>query len=250
MKKVDLLRKRVEDMRQTEVKDDEGKTITIGKLARREKKSLRVESAAMALITTVLAMRQRWDETASPRVEAFKVKYPYVETLQDLKGLIDSMSEREFCKKVLDLNIKKTPFWRYVMLKNLIKAFAYYRTEKGFNDDWEAIQDWAKKVDVGNLEDDMIGRIQDVGPATLQNLRLICGIDTVKPDVHVKETLKDIGLGNEIEVVELLSELTGYSCVELDQIFWHWDKNRSKKDEITEEEFHKLPKMGLAQNNY
>lgn len=242
MNKVDLLRKRIEDMRQTKVKDDEGKTTTTGEIARKEKKALKVENAAMALVTTVLAMRQKWNETAGPRVKAFKVKYPHVKTLQDMKDLIDSMSEREFCKKVLNLNIKKTSFWRYVMLKNLIKAFTVYRTEKRFNGDWEAIQDWAKKVDIKNLEDDIIGRIQDVGPATLQNLRLICGIDTVKPDVHVKEALKEIELGNEIEVVELLSELTGYSSVELDQIFWYWDKNRSQKDEITKEEFEKLQK--------
>lgn len=242
MNKVDLLRKRIEDMRQTRVKDDEGKTTTIGEIARKEKKALKVENAAMALVTTVLAMRQKWNETAGPRVKAFKVKYPHVKTLQDMKDLIDSMSEREFCKKVLNLNIKKTSFWRYVMLKNLIKAFTVYRTEKGFNGDWEAIQDWAKKVDIKNLEDDIIGRIEGVGPATLQNLRLSCGIDTVKPDVHVKEALKEIELGNEIEVVELLSELTGYSSVELDQIFWYWDKSRSQKDEITKEESEKLQK--------
>lgn len=227
-------------MRRTKVKDKEGKMTTIGELAKKETKALKVESAAMALVTTVLAMRQRWNETASPRVKAFKVRYPHVKTLQDLKDLINSMSEREFCKDVLSLNIRKTPFWRYVMLSNLIEAFDTYRTENGFTDDWEAIQQWAKKVDAKNLEKDIIGKIQGVGPATLQNLRLICGIDTVKPDVHVKEALKEIGLGNEIDVVELLSELTAYPSVELDQIFWHWDKNRSEKDEITKEEFDKL----------
>lgn len=55
------------------------------------------------------------------------------------------------------------------------------------------------------------------------------GVDTVKPDVHVKEALKELGYGNEVNLVELLSELTGYSCRELDQIFWNWDK--SKKGE-------------------
>ena len=74
----------------------------------------------------------------------------------------------------------------------------------------------------------------------MQNLRLVCGIDTAKPDVHVKRALKEIGLGNEIEVVELISDLTGYSTVELDQILWHWDKNRSRKGEITKEDFERL----------
>lgn len=240
MKKVDFLRQKIEEMRRTEVLDNEGRRTTIGEIARKELKSLKVENAAMALITTVLAMRQRWDETARPRVEAFKANYADVKTLQDLKDLIHSMDEREFCKKVLNLKIGRTPFWRYVLLNNLVRAFTAYRIHKGFSDDWETIQHWAKNVNIRNLDNDMIGKINDVGLATVQNLRLICGIDTVKPDVHVKETLNEIGLGNEIEIVELLSELLGYPSVELDQIFWHWDKNRSQRDEITIEEFEKL----------
>ena len=120
----------------------------------------------------------------------------------------------------------------------------YIRLRYGRNNrighDWEAIQHWAKNVNIRNLDNDMIGEINDVGLATVQNLRLICGIDTVKPDVHVKETLNEIGLGNEIEIVELLSELLGYPSVELDQIFWHWDKSRSQRDKITIEEIEKL----------
>jgi len=240
MKKMDLLRQRIEEMRRTKVKDNDGKMTTIGEIAREETKTLKVQNSATALITTVLAMRQRWNETARPRVEAFKANYSHTETLQDLKDLIDSMDEREFCNKALNLRIRKTSFPRYVILKELVEGFSAYQKERGFNDDWEAIQDWARRVDIRNLENDVIGKIKGVGLATVQNLRLICGIDTVKPDIHVKEALKEIGLGNEIEVVELLSDLKGYSSVELDQIFWHWDKNRSQKDEITKEEFRKL----------
>jgi len=235
MKKADFLKQRIENMRRTEVKERNGKTTTIGEIAQDEAKSLKVENSAIALITTVLAMRQKWNETARPRIEAFKVKYPHVKTLKDLKDLVDSMSEREFCKKILDFESHS----RYARLKKLTKVFIAYQKDKGFNDDWEAVQDWAKRVDINNLEDS-VRKIKGIGLATVQNLRLTCGIDTAKPDVHVKESLKEVRLGNEVEVVELISELTGYKCRELDQIFWYWHKNRSEKDEITEEEFKKL----------
>ena len=225
MKKADFLKQSIESMRRTEVKDSNGKTKTIGEIVQGEAKSLKVENSAIALITTVLAMRAKWNETARPRIEAFKVKYPHVKTLEDLKNLIDSMSEKEFCKKVLDF--KSHP--RYVRLKKLTKVLMAYQQDNEFDDDWEAVQDWAKIVDINNLEDS-VRKIDGVGLATVQNIRLTCGIDTAKPDVHVKESLKEVRLGNEVEVVELISELTGYKSRELDQIFWYWHKNRSEKD--------------------
>jgi len=39
----------------------------------------------------------------------------------------------------------------------------------------------------------------------------------------VKKALKEIGLGNEVGVVELLSEVIRYSPLELDQILWYWE---------------------------
>lgn len=51
------------------------------------------------------------------------------------------------------------------MLKKLIKAYCTYQKEKGF-DDWEAFQDWARSVDIRNLENDPVGRIEGVGLAT------------------------------------------------------------------------------------
>ena len=68
-----------------------------------------------------------------------------------------------------------------------------------------------------------------MGLATVQNLRMCLGIDTVKPDVHIKNALKKIGLGSEVEICELISELTGYKCIELDQIFWHWGRTLKLK---------------------
>lgn len=235
MKKLGFIKTKIETMRETKIYEN-GEETTVGQLSKANVRDLKVENAVLALINTTLAMRAKWYETAKPRVDAFETKYSNVKTLQDLLALMNSMSEKEFCEKVL--NFRAHP--RYVILREMTEAFIDYQKKNGFSDDWLAMQDWAKKVDLKNLDKDIMGKIKRVGLATVQNLRLICGIDTVKPDVHVKESLKEIGLGNEVEVVELLSELTGYSCAELDQIFWYWDKNRSKKDEITEEEFEKL----------
>lgn len=116
------------------------------------------------------------------------------------------------------------------MLNDMVKAFIEYQKENGFNSDREAMMDWAKKCNLSQLkEEDIIGRLDKVGLATVQNFRMCLGIDAVKPDVHIINALKKIGLGNEVEICELISELTEYKCIELDQIFWDWDRNLNKK---------------------
>lgn len=78
--------------------------------SREEVEDFKAENFAVALITTVLAMRQKWKETAYPRIKAFLEKYAHVKMLQDLKDLMDSMNEREFCKKSSTLGLGKRHF--------------------------------------------------------------------------------------------------------------------------------------------
>jgi len=220
-----FLKEKIEEMRRTRISET-GELI--GDVAREHLVSAWAETPAEALVNTVLAIRQRWKETVEPRLDAFRRNYAKIRTIYDLKELMDSMSEHEFCDKILGMKIKETPNRRYEMLKNMILSFIQYQEEKGFASDYEAMKDWAQKCDLSKLKEDIIGKIPNVNIATVQNLRICLGIDTLKPDVHIKNALKEIGLGNDVEVSELISELTGYSPCELDQIFWHWDKSRER----------------------
>ena len=235
--KSDFLKEKIEEMRSTRIRKTEE---LIGEVAQKHLASQWAETPAEALVNTALAIRQKWRETVEPRLKDFRKNYPDIKTIYDLKKLMDSTSEYVFCDKVFGMKIKETPNRRYKILKSMIMAFVKHQKAEGFTSDYGAMQDWAQKCDTSNLKDDFIGKIPNVGLATVQNLRICLGINTSKPDVHIKSALKEIGLGNDVEVCELISELTGYSPLELDQIFWHWDKNRSQKDEITEEEFEKL----------
>jgi len=225
-KKLNLIMWQIENMRDTAIA---GKNETIGETAKKEIQEQWVNNHVEAILNTVLAMRQRWKETAEPRFTEYQQNYSHIKTLYDLDNLIKSIPEQEFCKKVLGITITKNNYWRYKMLNDIVKAFTEYQKENGFNSDREAMMDWAKKCNLSQLEEDIVGRLNNVGPATVQNLRMCLGIDTVKPDVHIINALKKIGLGNEVEICELISELTGYKCIELDQIFWHWDRDYNKK---------------------
>lgn len=223
--KLEFLKEKIEQMRSTRISDT-GELI--GEVAKKHLVSQWAETPAESLVNTVLAVRQRWTETVEPRLGAFRRNYQNVKTIYDLKKLIDSMSEYDFCDKVFGMKIKKTPNRRYEMLKNMVRSLIQYQKVKGFTSDYEAMKDWAQNCNLSNLQDDIIGKLPNVGLATVQNLRICLGINTLKPDVHIKRALEEIGLGNDVAVCEMISELTGYSPLELDQIFWHWDKNRSK----------------------
>ncbi|RJS81194.1 hypothetical protein CW713_06605 [Methanophagales archaeon] len=113
--KLDFLKKQIENMRETVIKDEDR---AIGELAKETIQEPWVNNHVEAIINTVLAMRQRWNEKAKPCFIAFQQNYSEIK----------------------------------------------------------------------------------------------------------KNTLKRIGLGSEVEICELISELTGYKCLELDQIFGLGDK--------------------------
>ena len=222
--KIDNLKQKIEYMQSTKINNSEE---TIREKVKREQNDKWTNNHVEAIVNTVLAMRQNWDKIAEPRFLKYQENYQHISTLEKMNELIDSMDEKEFCDKVLGLNISKDNYWRYNMLKDMVNAFIEYQKENGLESDNEAMLKWAKEFDYSN-ENDQIICINNVGLATVQNLRMCLGINTVKPDVHVKNALEEIRLGNEIQICELVSELTGISCRDLDQIFWLWGQNKSE----------------------
>lgn len=223
--KVEFIKRKIEEMEKQVAFDN---NTTVEEIAQNSFQDNWVNNHVEAIINTVLAMRQKWKESAEPRFENYQKHFQYIDTLYKLDELIKTRSEADFCKHVLGLNITKANYWRYIMLCDMVNAFLGYQEEKGFSSDREAMMDWARSCNLSKLENDPIGMLNNVGLATVQNLRMCLGIDTIKPDVHIISALKEIGLGNEVEICELISELTGRKCIELDQIFWNWGVNSKK----------------------
>jgi len=109
-KKLDLIMNQIENMRGSVIV---GKNETIGETAKKDIQEQWVNNHVEAIINTVLAMRQRWKETAEPRFTEYQRNYPHIKTLYDLDNLIKRISEQEFCKKVLGITITKSNNWRY-----------------------------------------------------------------------------------------------------------------------------------------
>lgn len=84
---------------------------------------------------------------------------------------------------------------------------------------------WGENANVLNYKNDLIGNIPNVAVATFQHLRMVFGVDTVKPDQRVKEVLDyEFGLSRlpdekAIKAVEQIAALAGLKVIAVDQIF-------------------------------
>lgn len=101
--------------------------------------------------------------------------------------------------------------------------------------DLARLQEWAHNADPYNHSEDPFGSISGVGLRTFQYLRMISGIDTVKPDIQVQRFIEDLAdaTGDPhldpsrertvLESCEWLAEVTDYRMIEIDQIaWWHY----------------------------
>ncbi|MCU4741902.1 hypothetical protein OB955_20860 [Halobacteria archaeon AArc-m2/3/4] len=116
---------------------------------------------------------------------------------------------------------------RHVLLEGA-RVFA----DRPAGDDLEALQSWASEADYYRYEEDPIGGISGVGPATFQYLRMLAGVDTAKPDPAVTSFVETIG--DEIDSpyldasdprravasCEWLAIVSSYRTIEIDQLAW------------------------------
>jgi hypothetical protein len=87
---------------------------------------------------------------------------------------------------------------RVDLLHRLSAKFLDYKNQINQVDDLAAMKHWAAKVEVmGYLNFDVKG----IGLATFQYLRMLLGVATVKPDVHISRAVA-LALGENRSLVE------------------------------------------------
>lgn len=198
----------------------------LGEFADNNVRNLKADSQAEAVMNTALAINWGWEKQALPRLEAFLKAYPEVRSLEDLRDLLVSMSPREVCNRLLRIHPSNPgQNSRYLRLKNLVNGLIRYKESTSARTWDEALMNWAERFD-GSPQDPLLG-LKHIGLATVQNLRLVLGLDTFKPDRQVLSVLRELGFGevddyDSVKIMKWISEVTGYRVVELDQLFWHY----------------------------
>ena len=109
--------------------------------------------------------------------------------------------------------------------------------------DLEAVEAWAAQADLYRYDEDPIGEISGVGPASFQYLRQLAGIDTVRPDPQVTQF---VGLLAEevdspfldsadplrtVASCEWLAMVTPYRLLELDRLAWWTFAEEEEREE-------------------
>jgi len=181
-----------------------------------------VKKPAIGLLSVILAANRNYNKVVEPNLIRIEKDYPELRTFQQLHDLLKSKSEIEFYK-----------FWghkdkkKYTTLKKLLSTILndIQKVYPDVKDDFELMNCWGKNVDLLNYKNDIIGKIQNIAVATIQHLRMVYGVNTVKPDQRVKEVLEYefrlSRLSNEkvIKTIEQIARIVEMEVITIDQIF-------------------------------
>lgn len=165
---------------------------------------------------------QNYFSQVKPAVEAFQARFLDTNRIRSFHELAKLDRQDPSLSEIFEAQRKR---------RVLISGAAVFANIDGEND-LGRLQQWARDADPTRYSEDPFGRITGVGLRTFQYLRMIAGIDTVKPDIQVQRFIK--ALTEEIdsrhldastdqavlESCQWIADETGYRMIELDQIAW------------------------------
>lgn len=162
-------------------------------------------SAAERVLDCVLSLHRRYDAFAVPRLTEFRENHPNVSTLLDLCQLVARCGGPErFYETELDYCYPEAAEMFGWVLDYLTRETARYPG----GTEMDRCRNWAMSVSVDGYRSIWKGsNIPLFGIAGWQYLRMLFGADTCKPDIAVKEFVKDcLGRGFSAHLVVALME--------------------------------------------
>jgi len=187
---------------------------------------------ALALIMVVLAANRNYNVVVQPNLKRIEDEIPSLKSFKQLSLLLKEKSKTEFYTLWGHDDAKK-----YNTLKNILSKIELIRKKyPGNKDDFELMNRWGKDADLSTYKGNPIGCLRNVGGATFQHLRMVFGIDTVKPDQRVKEVLdSEFGLKRlsdikVVKAVEQIAEIASMKVITVDQIFVKYGSSYNNKN--------------------
>ena len=184
-------------------------------------------SPAELLVAAALANRTRWDRIVKPRLKRFRSRHRGVQSIAELRALVDSMGDRSLYRRVLYFGSGENPRnYRGPLLRGLARAFDEYgkklRGQGGkLLTDYQILRAWAREPDPRLvLEEANGGKVLGLGPKLVDWLRMYGGdVPTVPADVYTVKGMKELGLGDAGKTAEFVARLFGISPHALDLAF-------------------------------
>ncbi len=180
------------------------------------------DNLVLILVDAVLSMNRKYDSFVVPRVEL--IRKSGIKTLEQALQTIEDEGVKGFCR-----------IWNYnhpdrvEILKRLINKCIEIKKELKINDGLTALQAWGKQ---STIRDYKKFNVKGFGFTTFQYLRLMCGADTIKPDIHLKRAVKDgtgknLSLEEVVQIVEETAKQLNVKARQLDYALWRYYSKRS-----------------------
>jgi hypothetical protein len=195
------------------------KIIDSSKKSTRDYTALSRRKPALGLIEVVLSANRNYNAVVEPNVR--RLDKENFKDFNELGDLLKSNSKESFYS-----------FWgpkdpkKYATLCSIIDVIPKLREKFGeTKDDFILMNSWAKNAALTNIKNDIIGSLPNIGIATYQHLKMVFGVETVKPDQRVKEVLEyEFGIDKlndlkSILAVEQIASIVNLNILTVDQIF-------------------------------
>jgi hypothetical protein len=180
--------------------------------------SYREEDFVMNLFVTVLDYMLQTTVVVAALEHFRKNHWNDVRTVDDLEAVIDRYPEDRDGNVALAVHLWGYRFWtRAQQLRDLVRFFRGVGVV-----DRETLRSWAHGSE---FKRDFAGRVKGLGQAVYQSLLMRQGVDTVKPDVHVRR-FAEAAVGralNDRDVIDVITqaaERLGVHAHELDMRIW------------------------------
>ncbi len=180
--------------------------------------------------TAATTTGQSYFNQAKPQVEDFQDQFVATGDVTTLKELAEIGDEFKNC----------LPGERK---HRVATEIASYLTDRAETSDLASLQGWAREANPESYTEDPVGQIRGVGLRTFQFLRMLAGIDAVKPDVHVISFINEISTDlpeaplkttsdqETLKSCQWLADNSSFSLIEIDQIAWWHFANVPKEIE-------------------
>ncbi|MBD3226920.1 MAG: hypothetical protein GF329_01930 [Candidatus Lokiarchaeota archaeon] len=230
---VNKLCEKIEDLKK-KTRIIEGNTYTTSEIAKRAMdKNLskwNYRNSVLIILDAVLAINRNYLTFVKPRILRFKKNFGEIDTINKMIDLIKSKGINKF-SEIIQYNDPT----RIKLLLTVYKQFKSYMEKKGFDDDLEAMKNWAENFKLNRAKDDIILSIKGIGLSTVQYLRMLLGVDTMMPDRHIKAWIKEslkidrIGKMTYIPLLEEVSKQSNVSCKMICELIWALKKPKNTR---------------------
>lgn len=183
------------------------------------------ENPILILLDAVLSINRQYYPFVVPRINDFQKRYPEINNLNSLVDLINSVGIDNF-NIVWNYNHPE----RVKILLDLTNKFISYRNKIMLIDDLQTMKHYASNTSVYDYKN---FNVKGIGLATFQYLRMMLGVSTIKPDVHIKKAIskvlnRKIGDLEVIDLLETACKALEIPATTIDHNIWLYSQNNSR----------------------